>query len=730
MPQHRCLTFLLLAACLVVVAPIRVVVAQPSPADVIRDVTIGFDGAYKVGYWTPVRITLSAGSEDLEGQLALTIKDGDGVPATFLDAELIHIAANDTSSFTRHVKFGQLNSDLTIELRSAGRDAVRRVITGNDLPPAMPSDRDWILTLGPDVGIAATANSSRVTAVTDIPALPTNWFAYEAVNTIVLSTSDSSMLTAITPKQFAALQQWVELGGRLVTCVGAGGEDVAGVGRPLANLIPGTFSRVQTVRNLTALESYVASSQALDAIEVDGRPVPLQICLLENVIGNIAVYEQAAEGLRPIIVRAPTGLGQVVFVASDLDRPPFSEWKDRPRLIEKLLRFDTEQQQDRSVGGGATGQLVHLGYDDLVGQLRTAAEQFSGVDFVPFSWVAGLIAVYILLIGPADYFFLRDVLRRMRWTWVTFPIIAVGFCALAVLLHGRFKAANVKVNQIDLVDIDLDRSIVRGTTWTHLYSPASASYDLQLTSSWLDASSQAPGCLLSWQGLPGTGLGGLESNSATLFPAPYTISRSAKDSRIEQTPIEIDGTKAFIARWWNQEQLESTADLHLDAGGLLRGNVMNPLPVELTDCMLLYENWAYKLDRKGGVLQPGDATPIHLEKPLNFNWRLTRRRVVEIKDITTPWEQRDLDVPRVLEMMLFHGVAGGDKYTQLHHRYQTYVDLSEHLANGRAVLFGRAEQRASEIRLNGQAAGENYDQTWTFYRVVFPVDATLANSSR
>ena len=150
--------------------------------------------------------------------------------------------------------------------------------------------------------------------------------------------------------------------------------------------------------------------------------------------------------------------------------------------------------------------------------------------------------------------------------------------------------------------------------------------------------------------------------------------------------------------------------------------------------MLLYENWAYKLERKGSVLQPGDTTPIHLEKPLNFNWRLTRRRVVDVRDITTPWEQRDLDVPRILEMMMFHGVAGGDKYTQLHHRYQAYVDLSEHLRNGRAVLVGRAKQRASEILLNGHTTGANYDQdydhNWTFYRVVFPVDAELANSSR
>ena len=727
MPQHRRLTLILLAACFAVIAGTSGAVAQPSGKSVVCDVTMGFGGVCKLGYWTPVRITLAAGSQDLNGQLSVTTKDGDGVPATFVDAEPIHVAANGESSFTRYVKLGQLDSDLTIELRDAGKQIARRVVAGGDLPQAMASDRDWILAIGPDIGVADAAKTSQVTSITDISELPTDWFAYEAVNTIMLLTSDFS---AITQQQFAALEQWVELGGRLVMCVGAAGEEVIGPGKPFASLVPGTFSRVQTVRSLSALESYAASSQALDSITIDGRPTPLQICLLANVVGKMSVYEQTAEGVRPIVVRAPTGLGQVVFLAVDLDKAPFSDWADRPRLIEKLLRGDAEQNQDRSSSSGPTGQLVHLGYNDLVGQLRTGAEQFSGVELISFAWVAGLIVLYILLIGPADYFFLRDVVRRMSWTWVTFPVIAVAFCSLAVLLRGSFKAPDVKLNQVDLIDIDLERSIARGTTWAHLYSPRSASYDLQLTSPWLDAGSDSAGCLLSWQGLPGKGLGGLQAKSATLFDSPYTIHRSTDDVQIEKTPIEIAGTKAFVGRWWNQVQLESTSDLHLDPGGLLRGNVANPLSVELVDCLLLYENWAYKLERKGSVLQPGDSTPVHLEKPLNFNWRLTRRRVIEIKDITTPWEQRDMDVPRILEMMMFHGVAGGDKYTQLHHRYQNYVDLSEHLTIGRAILLGRAKQSASEIELNGQAADERYDQRWTFYRIVIPVDAKLANPSR
>ena len=42
---------------------------------------------------------------------------------------------------------------------------------------------------------------------------------------------------------------------------------------------------------------------------------------------------------------------------------------------------------------------------------------------IPFGWVAFFIFLYILLIGPGDYFFLKKVLKRMELTWITFPTI-------------------------------------------------------------------------------------------------------------------------------------------------------------------------------------------------------------------------------------------------------------------------------------------------------------------
>jgi len=68
-------------------------------------------------------------------------------------------------------------------------------------------------------------------------------------------------------------------------------------------------------------------------------------------------------------------------------------------------------------------------FDDLAGQLRSSLEQFRGVRLAPFFVVASLLVLYILLIGPGDYFLLRRLRRGMQWTWLTFPAVVVLFAA-------------------------------------------------------------------------------------------------------------------------------------------------------------------------------------------------------------------------------------------------------------------------------------------------------------
>ena len=103
---------------------------------------------------------------------------------------------------------------------------------------------------------------------------------------------------------------------------------------------------------------------------------------------------------------------------------------------------------------GGPGRFNRWVVSDLGGQLRAALEQFPGVRLIPFGWVAFFIFLYILLIGPGDYFFLKKVLKRMELTWITFPTIVVTVSLLAYYAAYLFKGNDLLVNQVDVVDVD------------------------------------------------------------------------------------------------------------------------------------------------------------------------------------------------------------------------------------------------------------------------------------
>ena len=103
---------------------------------------------------------------------------------------------------------------------------------------------------------------------------------------------------------------------------------------------------------------------------------------------------------------------------------------------------------------------------------------------------------------------------------------------------------------------------------------------------------------------------------------------------------------------------------------------------------------------------------------------LLRRRLVRQSEAIQTWAQDDFDVPRIVEMLMFHNKAGGLRYTKLAHHYQQFLDVSEQLDWNRVVLVGRSEEQGSDLLTNGTVS-KDVTGRWTYYRLVFPVSATV-----
>ncbi len=702
----------------------------PPAAPAIDRVALGFAGSFKVGFWTPVEVLVRGGPQPLEATLDLVVVDGDGVPSRV--RRPVRVEAGGRQVTRLEVKVGQPYAPIRFELRS-GEQVISSLELSRDDPQLsglLPSTRPLVVALGsPFVQTDTFTFEQRQLAVAnveEIDALPDHWFGYEGVDCVVLATHDAPFVARLlaAPTKLAALTQWVRLGGRLLLSVGSQAPAALAPGSPLAELVPGTFESLVPLRQSVAFETYVETGDVLDI----APGAPLQVPRLRGADGRIEAYSGSHARDLPLVVRHPLGFGEVTLLAADLALPPFDTWRSRPQLLDKLLRRSALAD---GLPQGTLGQVTTLGFEDLTGQLRGALDQFDGVTLVPFWLVAVLIFAYAVCIGPLDYLLVKRLLRRMEATWLTFALTVVLYSAGAYALAYGLKGDQLRIDRIDLVDVDTSSQLVRGTSWLNLFSPQTDTFDLTLRPE-VAAAAAPPGVLLSWLGLPGSGFGGMDPAGAssslaggawggtTLFTEPYDFAPQL--NALERLPIAVWSSKALVGRWW--AEAPSAIEGNLTDQGKLTGTLTNRLDATIEEGVLLFDRWAYPIRD----WRPGAA--LRVQSDLNQQTVDTYLRHVVVRgdrNVAPPYDRASFDVRRLVEVLSAHELAGGSKYTGLANDYQGFVDLSRLVQNRRAVLLGRVARRAVTLERDGRSLDDAPGGQWTFYRFVFPVEVPENN---
>lgn len=711
---------------------------EPSPPAIVG-VRVGFFDRYKVGLWTPVMVTLRGGSETLRGRVTATVPDGDGVPSQVANVEgdSYTLPAGEESVVQLCVRFGRVNSSLRIEFHAGEEVVARRELTtatqadDDHFLPGLESQK-LIVAIGP-AGIAESVRQAAVlqklpaerraavARLEDVASLPTQWYGYEGVDAVILSTSQPEFYAELEPgdERLQALDEWIRLGGRLVLCVGAKAEAALGERSPLAQFVPGKLDKMVPLRQTGALETYCRSP--VSVFPSGGERIGMRVPRLTDLHGTVEVREADL----PLVVREPRGLGQIVFLAGDLDAGPLAAWAGRDALSARLLDLPPAQldEAERNV------PLMHYGYNDLAGQLRSALDRYEGVRPFPFWAVALLVSAYIVLVGPFDYFLVHKVFRRVHWTWVTFPLVVAATCVAAWLLAYAMKGDRLRTHQAEVLDVDVAAGSVRGTMWVNVFSPRNESFKLSFRPRLPDGGE--PGgvrVVAAWLGLPGGGLGGMKPSGTDplLRSGEYRFS-PALDA-LEGVPIPFCSTKSLTARWAGTGGNWPAAELTDDEQSL-RGSITNAFDFPLEHCVLIYDRWAYDL----GTIGPRQTAPIGTEaKRSELKTFLTGRRLVydekdKYRQETTPFDPASADVYYILRAMMFYEAAGGQRYTGLGNDYQGFLDLSGLLRTGRAILVSQAPAEAAaesctELLRDGQPLDDAGARRSVMYRFVFPVE--------
>jgi len=693
------------------------------------DLRIGFQGYYKVGYWTPVLATVEAGDEPIAGCVELIVPDDEGAGCRVV-SDPIHLAAGKTTPVRLLAKIGLAQGEVRLALREEEQVAAQRTFDLGEVCAgrALDGAAELIVSVGPVLDSKPGGRNTRgkdsqlkLVQLEDCSELPAEWAGYDGVDWLVLSTSEAEVYRSLNTAdpRLVAIDQWLRLGGRLVLCAGRNANEVLAEGSPLTRFAPGKLdgnSPSLPLRQAAAIETYAETSDKLEAEPGPAR-FRIEVPKLVNVRGKIEAFEGSRFTDLPLVVRTPHGFGEVVFVGLDLDRPPLAAWAGREPLLDKLL--GRRKQPAEGADGPSAGTLAaNLGYSDLGGQLRGALDQFAGVALVPFALVAVLVVAYILCIGPLDYWFLKKIVRRMELTWITFPAVVLAFCIAAYVLAYRLKGREVRVNQIDVVDFDQEFALSRGTSWLSVFSPQIDSYNLSVRPLTGDKPRDS-GLLLSWLGLPGNPFAA-EAASAAAAGAVY---ENTPRGELRNLPISVWSAKSIGARWNASGESPLQADLIETSDQLLSGKISSKLAEPLTDCVLLYDRWSYSL----GPIAPGQLVQVDGRfDPQTIDTYFRRQNSSDPADINKPYNLNRLSIESVVPIMMFHEAAGGERFTRLTNRSQSLLDASGLLRMGRAVLFGRSAKPAAQLLRDGEPLAGLQDQHWTWYRFVFPVRPATA----
>jgi hypothetical protein len=277
--------------------------------------------------------------------------------------------------------------------------------------------------------------------------LPEDWQGYAALEALVWMDGRANEIRSAA--QVDALKQWISTGGRF--CVARANTVDLG-GTPVADLLP---VKLGATRELASLGG--------------GQLPDLGAVVLESTVRKGAIRAQS-EGV-PLVVEMNREAGRVTFAAFDPSRAPFTGWAGTKPFWRWLLdigRAPPLQKQNEEHAPAAIGSRL----------LAEQARRFPDVAAPEIGGLFLLIILYLIVVGPLDYLLLR-MLKRLEFTWFTFPGYVLLFTLFILLVGGAFIQRAAHQREIAVVDHYPESGFVRSRALSAVLAPADVLYQVE-----------------------------------------------------------------------------------------------------------------------------------------------------------------------------------------------------------------------------------------------------------
>ncbi len=548
------------------------VFAQETTPELTIQARAAFDGYYKYGEWLPIWVTLENRGADLSGEIIVRVPGSSGSMAYAFPADMpsgsrkrlpVFVLANNYSRNLR-VSFesGQqayastsvtvqpkLNNTFFIGIASPQRGALN-LLNGIQLP-----------------------GSKRQIILFDfsLDEIPPRSDGLRSMNVLIINSMDTSQLSI---QQSQALENWVLQGGRLVLGGGAlAQETVSGLLDLPLPLIPSASQEYTDISNLQSLAGEDQPSLPSGSFIVSMGEIDPQAIIL------------AGDQNLPLVLENQLGKGSIDLVNLDLSQSPFEGWSGTAAFWGNLLAPGSFYSAWMSPDMSTRQQMAS--------QMAYGLQNLPVLDLPSVKWLAILLGIYILVIGPINYLVLRKK-NRLHYAWFTIPLLtlifSIGAFSLGYALHG----SDLFVNKIALIEASPGAKSV--SNYIGLFSPAMDSYEIEIPGDGL-ISPMSP-YYNPWDSFSS------EPNTTSLREVKMLQS---DPGMIKGISIDQWSMQSFMIEGLDLQFGQITADLSLSESSL-RGEVNNLTGYPLSDLTLIFNQSFQRL----GDLQNGESTQVNL----------------------------------------------------------------------------------------------------------------------
>jgi hypothetical protein len=274
-----------------------------------------------------------------------------------------------------------------------------------------------------------------------------------------------------------------------------------------------------------------------------------------------------SEGNQPLLVEKLVGLGSVEMATFDWNQDSIAAWSGTPALLRQAFvrsSFGVAGSPIFVAGQGSTGNSVA----QKGGNLSQVLGNQPALD-LPAWWLIGsLVSLYVLLVGPINYFVLR-ALNRRALAWITVPTIAIvaagGAYGGSILTKGR----SVQATEISVIHVEPGWDRAYQEAYTGILTPTRGDYDVRIAGA---------------RGL----ISPIAYYSGGIDPSQGLI-------RVNTTTqaITLPGMTAFTLRGFATETITPAPHLVGHAqlvGGKLTGTIQNLSSTPFTDAVVIAGN--------------------------------------------------------------------------------------------------------------------------------------------